>query len=66
MIITVPNLSKEQREALLVEVQSWKDNPNLAYPRIISIKPKGRKIEIDTSDSFKVVQMVRKRGFDIE
>lgn len=68
MILTVTVNTKDEREALVREMESWKVNPKLSYPRIYDIKPKGRKIDIDfnDSDSVKIVKMVRKRGFDIE
>ena len=68
MIFIVPNLTKEQRDALVNEMESWKANPKLSYPWIHSIKPKGRKIEIDFADgdSVKIVNMLKKRGFTFE
>ena len=68
MILTVPDLTKEQRTSLVAEIEAWQANPKLSYPRIYSTTPKGRKLEINfqDGDAVKVVTMLRKRGFGVE
>ena len=68
MIWTVTTKDKTERDTLLKEVNSWKDNKNLAYPNINSVKGKGKKVEIDAwdTDSYKIITMLARRGFSID
>ena len=67
MIFNVPVTNKEEREEPVKEMESWKVNQKLSYPRIYDIKPKGKKIEISFADgdAVKIAKMVRQKGFDI-
>jgi hypothetical protein len=65
MTFTVIDLTKEQRDALITEIDAWKVNPKKSYPRIYNMTPKGRKLDIDfqNGDAVKVATMLKQRGF---